>query len=105
MDRIDQDHSRREVIRDEDRRTTLPQNLARLIGLVFLLIGVLGFIPGITQNFDELDFTGHQSDAELFGIFQVSVLLNAIHIVLGLAGLALSRTAAGARSYLIGPGA
>jgi len=103
-DRIDEDRGRREVIRDDDRRTSLPQNLARLIGLVFLLIGVLGFIPGVTHNFDELNFAGHESDAELFGIFQVSVLLNVIHIALGIAGLVLSGSAAGARSFLIGGG-
>jgi hypothetical protein len=80
------------------------QSAALLVGLVFLLVGVLGFIPGVTTNYDELKFAGHDSDAQLLGIFDVSILHNIIHLVLGLAGLALSRTMVGARQYLIGGG-
>jgi Domain of unknown function (DUF4383) len=80
------------------------QSAALLVGLVFLLVGVLGFIPGVTTNYDELKFAGHDSDAQLLGIFDVSILHNIIHLVLGLAGLALARTMVGARQYLIGGG-
>jgi hypothetical protein len=80
------------------------QSAALLVGLVFLLVGILGFIPGVTTNYDELKFAGHDSDAQLLGIFDVSILHNIIHLVLGLAGLALARTMVGARQYLIGGG-
>jgi Domain of unknown function (DUF4383) len=80
------------------------QSAALLVGLVFLLVGVLGFIPGVTTNYDELKFAGHDSDAQLLGIFDVSILHNVIHLVLGLAGLALARTMVGARQYLVGGG-
>ena len=80
------------------------QSAALLVGLVFLLVGILGFIPGITTNYDELKFAGHDSGAELLGLFQVSILHNIIHLVFGVAGLALARTLAGARQYLIGGG-
>jgi hypothetical protein len=80
------------------------QSAALLVGLVFLLVGVLGFIPGVTTNYDELKFAGHDSVAQLLGIFDVSILHNVIHLVLGLAGLALARTMVGARQYLIGGG-
>lgn len=80
------------------------QSAALLVGLVFLLVGVLGFIPGITTNYDELKFAGHDSDAQLLGIFDVSILHNIIHLVFGVAGLALARTLVGARQYLIGGG-
>ena len=70
------------------------QKAAAIVGVVFLLVGVLGFIPGITTNFGDLSFAGHESDARLFGLFQVSILHNIVHLLFGIAGLALARTAA-----------
>jgi hypothetical protein len=81
------------------------QLAARVVGIVFLLVGVLGFIPGITSNVDQLQFAGHHSDAMLLGIFEVSILHNIVHLLFGAAGLALSRTWSGARNFLIGGGA
>jgi hypothetical protein len=78
---------------------------ATAVAAVFVLVGILGFIPGITSNYDALSFAGHESDAKLLGVFQVSVLHNIVHLLFGLVGLALARSASGARSYLIGGGA
>jgi len=77
--------------------------VARLFGIVFLLVGVLGFIPGITSDAPG-DFAGEDSDAELLGIFSVSVLHNIVHLLFGIAGLALARTSDGARLFLVGGG-
>ena len=77
------------------------QKAAAIVGVVFLLVGVLGFIPGITTNFGDLSLAGHESDARLFGLFQVSILHNIVHLLFGIAGLALARTAAQARTYLV----
>ena len=85
--------------------TTLVQRAALVVGAVFLLVGIAGFIPGITTDFDDLQFAGHESEAELLGIFQVSVLHNIVHLLFGVAGLALARTWSGARTFLIGGGA
>ncbi|MFD5162632.1 DUF4383 domain-containing protein [Streptomyces hawaiiensis] len=81
------------------------QQVALLFGLVFLLVGVLGFIPGITTDYGSLEFASHDSGAELFGLFQVSILHNLVHLAYGLAGLTLAGTAAGAYSYLLVGGA
>ena len=82
------------------------QNVARLVGVIFLLVGVAGFIPGITTNlYDGLEFAGENGTAELLGLFEVSVLHNIVHGLFGIAGLALAATASGARTYLIGGGA
>jgi hypothetical protein len=82
------------------------QNAARLVGAVFLLVGILGFVPGITTNlYDGLEFAGDDGNAELLGLFQVSVLHNIVHLLFGIAGLALASTAKNARLYLIGGGA
>ncbi|MFW5473648.1 DUF4383 domain-containing protein [Knoellia sp. CPCC 206450] len=83
---------------------TALQKAARVVGAVFLLVGVLGFVPGITSNYGDMTFASHDSDAMLLGIFQVSILHNIVHLLFGVAGLAMSRTWSGARNYLIGGG-
>ena len=75
-----------------------------LFGAVFLLIGVAGFIPGLTSHYGDLGFAGPDSTAELLGTFQVSVLHNLVHLAFGVAGIVLARTFNSARSYLIGGG-
>jgi hypothetical protein len=87
------------------RDRTPVQSVAMLIGVVFILVGILGFIPGITTNFDDITFAGNESGAELLGIFQVSILHNLVHGLFGIVGLFLARTMEGARTYLIGGGA
>ena len=84
---------------------TLVQTAALGVGATFLLVGLLGFIPGITTNYGDMTFAGHESDAMLLGIFQVSILHNVVHLLFGVAGLALARRADTARAYLIGGGA
>jgi hypothetical protein len=80
----------------------LPVQLAALVfGAVFLLVGILGFVPGITTNYDQLTFAGPMSGAMLLGLFAVSILHNIVHLAFGVAGLVLARTASGARNYLI----
>ncbi|YCH09943.1 DUF4383 domain-containing protein [Arthrobacter sp. alpha11c] len=75
------------------------------VGAVLALVGVLGFIPGITMQYSELQFFGPNSHAMLFGVFQVSMLLNLVQLAIGAAGWAMSRTAHGARNFLMGFGA
>ncbi|HET9675646.1 MAG TPA: DUF4383 domain-containing protein [Gaiellaceae bacterium] len=77
--------------------------VARLFAIGFLLVGILGFIPGITTDAPG-DFAGDGPNAELLGIFQVSILHNLVHLLYGIVGLALARTWDGARTFLIGGG-
>jgi hypothetical protein len=77
---------------------------AYLVAVVFLLVGILGFVPGATTDLGEIEFAGPDSDAMLFGIFAVSVLHNLVHLLFGVVGLLLARTARLARVYLIGGG-
>jgi hypothetical protein len=78
---------------------------AQVVAAVFLLVGVLGFIPGITTDYDTMQFAGHHSEAMLLGVFKVSILHNIVHLLFGAAGFALARTAGGAKAYLVGGGA
>jgi hypothetical protein len=80
------------------------QKAALAVGAVFLTVGLLGFVPGITANYEQLTFAGHHSDAALLGIFNVSVMHNLVHLAFGVAGIVLARTFNSARSYLVGGG-
>ena len=80
------------------------QNVSMVVGAIFLLLGVLGFIPGVTTNYDTLQFAGHESEALLLGLFQVSILHNILHLLFGVAGFVLARTPGLAVGYLMGGG-
>jgi hypothetical protein len=80
------------------------QRAAQVVGAVFLLVGILGFIPGITTHYGDMSFAGHGSDAKLLGIFQVSILHNIVHLLFGIVGLAMAKSVDGARTFLIGGG-
>ena len=75
------------------------------VGAVFLLVGILGFIPGVTTNYAALGMAGHESEALLLGIFQVSILHNIVHLLFGAAGIAMARTATQSRNFLLVGGA
>jgi predicted transporter len=88
---------------DRTSSSTL-QTAAKVVGAVFLLVGILGFIPGVTSDYDTMQMAGHESEAMLLGIFQVSILHNIVHLLFGVAGLLMGRSWYGARAYLIGGG-
>jgi hypothetical protein len=83
---------------------SLAQTLALLFGIAFLGVGVLGFIPGITTDLGDIKFAGNDSPSELLGIFQVSILHNIVHLLFGIAGIAMSRAWETARTYLLASG-
>jgi hypothetical protein len=84
-------------------RTTV-QTAAALAGVVLVVVGILGFVPGFTTHYGDMRLAGHGSGAKLLAVFQVSVLLDLVHLLLGVAALVLARTAIGARRYLVGAG-
>ncbi|MDZ5622430.1 DUF4383 domain-containing protein [Nocardioides sp. HM23] len=88
----------------EGASSTLMQKAALAVAATFALVGILGFIPGVTTNFDKMEFAGHHSGAELLGVFAVSVLHNIVHLLFGIVGFLLARTWSGARAFLIGGG-
>ena len=51
------------------------RTMANVFGVVFLLVGILGFVPGVT------------TDGHLLGIFHVNTAHNVVHILSGLAAL------------------
>lgn len=53
------------------------RTVALVLGVVFLLIGILGFVPGVTTG-----------EGYLLGIFAVNALHNVVHLVVGVLGIA-----------------
>ena len=68
------------------------QLLALAIGAVYTLIGLLGFLVTGFDNF------AAETDKTLLG-FEINPLHNIVHLVIGLAGLALWRRLDTARTY------
>ncbi|MEU4247117.1 DUF4383 domain-containing protein [Amycolatopsis sp. NPDC026612] len=84
----------------EVRRSTA-RAAAMVFGVAFLLVGVLGFVPGITVDYGALRFAGHESGAQLFGVFTVSVLHNLVHLLFGVLGVLAARGNGGSRAFLM----
>jgi len=80
------------------------QSLTLIFGIVFLALAILGFVPGLTTHYGDMSFAGNDSASELLGVFQVSILHNIVHLLFGVAGLALAKTREGSRNFLIGGG-
>ncbi|MGI8809709.1 MAG: DUF4383 domain-containing protein [Acidimicrobiales bacterium] len=76
---------------------------AAAVGLAFLLVGIAGFIPGLTSNYDQLEFAGRESGAKLFGLFQVSIVHNIVHLLFAVGLIAAARYS-WSRLYLLGGG-
>ncbi|MBL0887982.1 DUF4383 domain-containing protein [Myceligenerans indicum] len=75
------------------RTRAVHQWLALTIGAVYLLVGVLGFF---VTGFD--GFAEHDHDQTLLG-FAVNPLHNIVHLLIGVAGIALSSTPGRARTF------
>ena len=78
------------------------RTFALIFGIVFLAVGVLGFVP----NLNEPLHPGHPpvdpEGALLLGLFPVNLLHNAVHILAGLWGLGASRSVNGSVAYARG---
>lgn len=69
------------------------KTLGLVFGVVFLAVGVLGFVPALTPS------------GKLLGIFEVETMHNIVHILSGLLALGLSSMGGSyAKKYLVGFG-
>jgi Domain of unknown function (DUF4383) len=76
-----------------------PQLLALVFGVVYLLIGIVGFfLTGFGDFFGNAHGMTMGHDETLLG-FMINPMHNLVHVLIGAAGIALSRTLAGARTY------
>lgn len=70
-------------------------------GLLFIIIGIVGFIPGLLQqpHFSDPDLVVDSSYGRLFGLFPVNALHNVVHLILGGWGVVASSDILSARRY------
>ena len=84
------------------------RTMARVFGAVFLLVGILGFVPGINQMHHDTAgenlSVGGPGHGMLLGIFHVNVLHNLVHILFGIWGLVAAGSLGNSRVYFKGVG-
>ena len=73
---------------------------ARWFGIIYVLVGILGFIPGINAMMPPEDgVTVAMSYGHLLGLFPVNVIHNIVHVLIGGWGVASAGSYAQARTY------
>ena len=75
------------------------QTFARIYGIVFLIVGVGGFIPGLTRAHEHPGLVVQAASGMELGLFPVNVLHNLVHILFGAWGLFAARTVNAGRTY------
>ena len=76
------------------------QAASLIVGAMFVVVGVAGFIPGITTDYDQLT-TFDDEGAKLLGIFGTNILENVVHLLFGVAGLAAASSWAASKNYFV----
>src|SRR5688572_17640513 len=84
-----------------ERMAMSTRNFALTFGIVFLLVGIAGFVPQLVQDMhpEHPTMAINANAGQLLGLFPVNVLHNAVHILFGIWGLAASRSPGGAKLY------
>lgn len=73
---------------------------ALIYGVVFLLVGIAGFVPGLVSPPEAApDLAITANSGHLFGLFPVNLLHNLVHIAFGIGGLVAYRDFPSARLY------
>ncbi len=78
---------------------TLVQTVALALGVVYLLVGILGFIPPLLQG--TLPDAIGPFKGNLLGIFAVNWFHSLAHLLIGVAGLAAYNSFSASRSYAL----
>ena len=79
------------------------KTFALIFGIIYLLVGILGFIPGLNQSSPDLiPISVDSFYGRLLGLFPVNILHNIVHIAIGAWGIFAARSVGGARVYAQG---
>ena len=71
------------------------RKVALIFGIVFILVGILGFVTPGGMSMDADPAPGH-----ILGMFGVNLLHNVVHLLIGVWGIVASRSWGGAKSFL-----
>ncbi len=88
--------------RRKEKHVSLAQRFAQVFGAIYLLVGILGFIPPLLVGV--LPTVIGPFNGLLLGLFPVNWLHNLAHVGIGVAGLATFRNPLTARSYALAIG-
>lgn len=75
------------------------RKFALLYGIVFLLAGIAGFVPGLTQPHEHPGVRVTAGMGALLGLFAVNVLHNLVHLLFGAWGLIAMKSDGAALVY------
>lgn len=79
------------------------QYFALITGIIFLLVGVMGFIPGFVQaptgTADAVGLAFTSGYGDLLGLFPINVLHNIVHLLVGILGIVASVSLGSSRLY------
>ena len=78
------------------------RTFAMIFGVVFLLVGIAGFIPPLNEPLHAGHPQVNPEGALLLGLFPVNALHNGVHILFGIWGLAASRSLGASITYARG---
>src|SRR2546421_11322049 len=73
------------------------QMVALVFGAIYLAVGILGFLPFVGGSFT-------LTNTKLLGLFNINLLHNLVHVVIGIAGLAAVTSLPNARRFWQGVG-
>src|SRR2546427_10234517 len=73
------------------------QMVALVFGAIYLVVGVLGFLPFLGGSFT-------MTNSKLLGLFNINLLHNLVHVVIGIAGLAAVTSLPNSRRFCQGVG-
>ena len=77
----------------------MTRRFALIVGIVYLVIGIAGFIPGLVQGQDYPDLAIDAGSGALLGLFPVNVVHHLVHLLVGILGIAAYRAFDSARLY------
>src|ERR1700704_1807043 len=68
------------------------QMVALLFGAIYLAVGIIGFLPFLGGSVT-------MTNTKLLGLFNINLLHNLVHVVIGIAGLAAAASLANSRRF------
>jgi hypothetical protein len=77
------------------------RTFALIFGIVFLVVGAGGFIPGVTDMsaMPDAGVTMRNGFGHELGLFPINILHNIVHLLFGVWGILAYRSYSGARMY------
>lgn len=77
----------------------MARTFAQVVGVVYLLVGLLGFVPAVVSPYTGPDLVVDSGRGVVLGLFPINVLHNVVHLAIGAWGIASARTIGSAVSF------